>query len=119
MAADATLVNAAFREAQTGAMADVPSMAPMFESQKRVQKTYMDTITNVMNVVQKKKDASELAKTTQLKPIKEDMLKLMDKVDSLEQMIHNLNAKTKDQYKLINDRISEAFDIIKILEKEK
>ena len=52
-------------------------------------------------------------------PIKNDLLKLMDKVDSLEQMIHNLNAKTKDQYKLINDRISEAFDIIKILEKEK
>ena len=36
----------------------------------------------------------------------------MDKVDSLEQMIYNLNAKTKDQYKLVNDRITEAFDII-------
>ena len=52
-------------------------------------------------------------------PIKEDMLKLMDKVDSLEQMIYNLNAKTKDQYKLINDRINEAFDIIKMLERGK
>ena len=51
-------------------------------------------------------------------PIKEDMLKLIDKVDSLEQMIYNLNAKTKDQYKLVNDRINVAFDIIKTLERK-
>jgi len=54
-----------------------------------------------------------------IKPIKEDLLKLMDKVDSVEQMIHNLNAKTREQYMLINDRVDEAFDIIKILEKDK
>ena len=52
-------------------------------------------------------------------PIKKDLLKLMDKVDSVEQMIHNLNAKTREQYMLINDRVDEAFDIIKILEKDK
>ena len=39
MAADATLVNAAFREGRTRAAGDVPSMKPMFESQKKVQKT--------------------------------------------------------------------------------
>ena len=54
-----------------------------------------------------------------IKPIKEDLLKIMDKIDSLEQMIHNLNAKTREQYMLINDRVDEAFDIIKILEKDK
>ena len=54
-----------------------------------------------------------------IKPIKEDLLKIMDKIDSLEQMIHNLNDKTKNQYKLINDRINVAFDIIKTLEKGK
>ena len=53
-----------------------------------------------------------------IKPMKEDILKLMDKVDSLEQMVYNLNAKTKDQYKLVNDRINEAFDIIKMLERK-
>lgn len=62
MAADATLVNAAFREAQTGAMADVPSMAPMFESQKKIQKTYMDTITSVMKTLEVKKEQKEIAK---------------------------------------------------------
>ena len=51
-------------------------------------------------------------------PMKEDLLKLMDKIDSLEQMIYNLNAKSKDQYKLINDRVTEAFDIIKMLERK-
>ena len=50
---------------------------------------------------------------------KEDLLKLMDKVDDLEQMIFNQGAKNRDNYKLINDRITEAFDIIKILEKDK
>ena len=54
-----------------------------------------------------------------VKVIEEDLLKLMDKVDDLEQMIFNQGAKNRDNYKLINDRITEAFDIIKILERKK
>jgi len=50
--------------------------------------------------------------------IMKDMLKLMDKVDDLEQMIFNQGAKNRDNYKLVNDRITEAFDIIKILERK-
>ena len=50
-------------------------------------------------------------------PMKEDILKLIDKVDDLEQMIFNCDAKRRDEYKLINDRITEAFDVIKILER--
>jgi len=50
-------------------------------------------------------------------PMKEDILKLIDKVDELEQMIFNCDAKRRDEYKLINDRITEAFDVIKILER--
>ena len=50
-------------------------------------------------------------------PMKDDMLKLIDKVDDLEQMIFNCNAKRRDEYKLINDRITEAFDVIKMLER--
>ena len=49
--------------------------------------------------------------------IKSDMLKMMDKIDDLEQMIFNCGAKRRDDYKLINDRISEAFDAIKVLER--
>ena len=50
-------------------------------------------------------------------PIKEDILKLIDKVDELEQMIFNSDAKRRDEYKLINDRITEAFDVIRMLER--
>ena len=49
---------------------------------------------------------------------KKDILKLIDKVEDLEQMIYNQGAKNRDNYKLINDRITEAFDIIKILERK-
>ena len=51
-------------------------------------------------------------------PMKEDLNKMMDKLDNLEQMNHNLNAKVKEQYMLINDRIDEAFDIIKLIERK-
>tara|TARA_R100001143_G_C3271573_1_gene92412 strand:+ start:284 stop:451 length:168 start_codon:yes stop_codon:yes gene_type:complete len=51
------------------------------------------------------------------KRIKNDILKLTYKVDDLEQMIFNCDAKRRDEYKLINDRITEAFDIIKMLER--
>jgi len=50
-------------------------------------------------------------------PMKDDILKLIDKVDDLEQMIFNCDAKRRDEYKLINDRITEAFDVIKMLER--
>jgi len=53
-----------------------------------------------------------------VKVIEEDMLKIMDKLDDLEQMIFNQGAKNRDNYKLVNDRITEAFDIIKILERK-
>ena len=51
-----------------------------------------------------------------IEPMKDDIMKLIDKVDDLEQMIFNSDAKRRDEYKLVNDRITEAFDTIKILE---
>ena len=49
--------------------------------------------------------------------IMKDMLKLMDKVDDLEQIVFIQGAKQRDNYKLVNDRIDEAFDVIKMLER--
>ena len=46
------------------------------------------------------------------------MLKLMDKVDVLEKIVFNQGAKQRDNYKLVNDRIDEAFDVIKMLERK-
>ena len=50
--------------------------------------------------------------------IMKDMLKLMDKVDDLEQIVFNQGAKQRDNYKLVNDRVDEAFDVIKMLERK-
>ena len=50
--------------------------------------------------------------------IMKDMLKLMDKVDDLEQIVFNQGAKQRDNYKLVNDRVDEAFDIIKMIERK-
>ena len=53
-----------------------------------------------------------------IEEIKRDMLKMMDKLDDHEQMFINLQRKHIDDYKLINDRITELFDIVMMLEKE-
>ena len=53
-----------------------------------------------------------------IEKVKRDMLKMMDKLDDHEQMFINLQRKQIDNYKLVNDRITELFDIIKQLEKE-
>ena len=51
-------------------------------------------------------------------PMKKDILKLIDKVEDLEQMIYNCDAKRKDEYKLINDRINELLERIFAIERE-
>ena len=51
-------------------------------------------------------------------PMKKDILALIDKMEDLEQMIFNCNAKRKDDYLLINDRINELLERIVIIEKE-
>ena len=80
--ADATLVQAAFKEGQTRAMADVPDMKPMFESAAKVQKTYMDTITGVMKTLEVEKEQKEMAKVQKLKPIKETIQKAYNALEN-------------------------------------
>ena len=50
--------------------------------------------------------------------IMKDLLKLIDKVEDLEQIVINQGAKQRDNYKLVNDRVDEAFDVIKMLERK-
>ena len=50
--------------------------------------------------------------------ITKDLLKLIDKVEELEQIVINQGAKQRENYMLINDRVDEAFDIIKMLNLE-
>ena len=51
-------------------------------------------------------------------PMKKDILKLIDKVEDLEQMLFNCNAKRRDEYKLINDRINELLERLLAIERE-
>ena len=67
--ADATLVQLAFKEGQTGAIADVPNMKPLFEGPAKVQKTYMDTMTNVIDQLKERKEQEDIAKEKGLKPV--------------------------------------------------
>ena len=50
--------------------------------------------------------------------ITKDLLKLIDKVEDLEQIVINQGAKQRDNYMLVNDRITEAFDVIKMIERK-
>ena len=50
-------------------------------------------------------------------PMKKDILKLIDKVEDLEQMLYNCNAKRRDEYKLINDRINELLERLLAIER--
>ena len=50
-------------------------------------------------------------------PLTKDRLKLIDKVEDLEQMLFNCNAKRRDEYKLINDRINELLERILAIER--
>ena len=50
--------------------------------------------------------------------ITKDLLKLIDKVEDLEQIVINQGAKQRENYMLVNDRVDEAFDIIKMLERK-
>ena len=53
-----------------------------------------------------------------LEMIMKDLLKLIDKVEDLEQIIINQGAKQRENYMLINDRVDEAFDVIKMIERK-
>ena len=67
--ADASLVQAASKEAQTGAMADVPSLKPLYESTAKISETVMGTVTGIMDQIKLEKELESIAKEKRLKPI--------------------------------------------------
>jgi len=84
-----------------------------------IDKTNLDNyITGNYGEEEKIMQPKRIINSMKVKVIEEDLLKVMDKIDDLEQMIYNQGAKNRDNYKLINDRITEAFEIIKILERK-
>ena len=69
--ADSVLVNAAFREGQTGAIADVPNMKPLYDHQAKIGEQYMGMVTDIMDEIKLEKEQEEALKIKRLKPFKD------------------------------------------------
>ena len=67
MAADPTLVSAAFKLAQSRAGADVPNLKPLYESQKDISKQYLGMITGALDEIKKENEVARIGKSNQMK----------------------------------------------------
>ena len=93
---------------------------PLKENNDEVRKDAMDNNAGV------RRDAKPIeSKAWHEKMYNENISKLtktdqskIDKVEDLEQIVINQGAKQRENYMLINDRVDEAFDIIKMLERK-
>ena len=107
MKADATLVNAAFKEGQTGAMADVPNLKPLYDHQAKIGKQYMGMVTGIMDEIKLEKEQEEALKVKRLKPFK-------DIADQAYQMLYSQDEPMPDKViQAVTDegeRLIEAFE---------
>ena len=68
--ADSTLVQAAFREGQSGALADVPNLKPLYDQTTKIGDQYTKAIKDIVNVFNLKSEQEDLEKEKRLKPFK-------------------------------------------------
>ena len=84
-----------------------------------INKTSLDNyITGNYGEEEKDMQPPKVISKLKIEMIMKDLLKLIDKVEDLEQIVINQGAKQRDNYKLVNDRVDEAFDVIKMLERK-
>ena len=84
-----------------------------------INKTSLDNyITGNYGEEEKDMQPPKIISKLKVEMIMKDLLKLIDKVEDLEQIVINQGAKQRDNYKLVNDRVDEAFDVIKMLERK-
>jgi len=88
--ADSTLVQAAFREGQTRAMADVPNMKPLYDHQAKIGKQYTSIVTGIMDEINLQKEQEKAAKEKRLKPFK-------DIADQAYQMLYSQDEPMPDK----------------------
>ena len=70
MAADRTLVDAAFKESISGAGADVPNLKPLYDSNTENMKSYLGIVTGAVDAFKKDEEALKIGKDGQLKGFK-------------------------------------------------
>ena len=84
-----------------------------------INKTSLDNyITGNYGEEEKDMQPPKIISKLKIEMIMKDLLKLIDKVEDLEQIVINQGAKQRDNYMLVNDRITEAFDVIKMIERK-
>ena len=84
-----------------------------------INKTSLDNyITGNYGEEEKDMQPPKIISKLKIEMIMKDLLKLIDKVEDLEQIVINQGAKQRDNYMLVNDRVNEAFDVIKMLERK-
>ena len=62
MAADSTLVSAAFKEAESRAGADVPNLKSLYESNVKIGKGYLDIVTGAIGAFKKDEETLRIGK---------------------------------------------------------
>jgi hypothetical protein len=70
MAADRTLVDAAFKEATSRAGVDIPNLKPLYDSNTKNMKTYTGIVTGAIDAFKKDEEALKIGKDGQLKRFK-------------------------------------------------
>ena len=72
MAADRTLVNAAFKEATSRAGVDVPNLKPLYDSNTQNMKSYLGIATDAMTEYKVEKETLRIGKNAQLSEFKKN-----------------------------------------------
>ena len=70
MAADRTLVDAAFKEATSRAGVNVPNLKPLYDSNIENMKSYLGIVTGAINAFKKDEEALKIGKDGQIKGFK-------------------------------------------------
>jgi len=86
MAADSTLVSAAFKEATSRAGVDVPNLKPLYESNVKTGKSYLGIVTGAIDAFKKDEEALKVGKDGQLKGFKNVVRKGREKLAAGETM---------------------------------
>ena len=110
MAADSTLVTAAFKEATSRAGVNVPSLKPLYESNVKIGKGYLDIVTGALGEFKKDEEALRIGKENQLGGFKEIMnnnyKKLFEQKETMPQeVVDAVDAEVRrlqDEFEAVN-----------------
>jgi len=110
MAADKTLVDAAFKESISRAGVDVPNLKPLYDSNTENMKSYLGIVTNAMTEYKVEKETLRLGKNAQLSEFKKIMDKNYEKIVKRKEtmpleLVNAVDAEVKrlqDEFEAVN-----------------